>query len=70
MARVAFVGEERQADRPGASRRHSLRLDARVIRLTVSTSSNGSSRSFNLTARAWRMRRSLVVSFSLTTMWV
>lgn len=54
---------------PLLSRRRSWRFDGRIIKITLGTVSNGSSRSLNLTFRAWRMRRSVVVSLCLTTMW-
>jgi len=70
MARIAYVTAERVMGGAVTPPRRSWRVDARVIKLTLSTVSNGSSRSLNFTVRAWRMRRSVVVSLCLTTMWV
>jgi hypothetical protein len=70
MARVAYAVSDRGTDRAATPPRRSWKLDAGFIKVTLSAVSNGSSRSLNFTVRAWRMRRSIVVSLCLTTMWV
>jgi hypothetical protein len=48
--------------------RHSWRCDMKIIKITVSASSDGAARSINLSIRAWRIERSFVASLSLTMM--
>jgi hypothetical protein len=48
--------------------RHSWRCDAKIIKITLSASSDGAARSINVSIRAWRIERSFVASLSLTMM--
>jgi hypothetical protein len=64
-----FAQAARIPQKPQAQRRQSWRVDARILRITLATASDGASRSAHLAVRAWPMRRALVISLSCVAMW-